>query len=104
MKKIEACMYVQAIHFFRSIRNYNCLNFKRHVFTKLSKCIQLVLLHVHSLAGNFNFAKIEETDGTDDLKTVFYRFEISCIVIMLQSWCEFESTSTQSFSVVCVET
>lgn len=102
MKKIEACMYVQAIHFFRRIRNYNCLNFKRHVFTKLSKCIQLVLLHVHSLAGNFNFAKIEETDGTDDLKTVFYRFEISCIVIMLQSWCEFESTSTQSFSVVCV--
>ena len=102
MKKIEACMYVQAIHFFRSIRNYNCLNFKRHVFTKLSKCIQLVLLHVHSLAGNFNFAKIEETDGTDDLKTVFYRFEISCIVIMLQSWCEFESTSTQSFSVVFV--
>ena len=102
MNKIEACMYVQAIHFFRSIRNYNCLNFKRHVFIKLSKCIQLVLLHVHSLAGNFNFAKIEETDGTDDLKTVFYRFEISCIVIMLQSWCEFESTSTQSFSVVCV--
>lgn len=50
-----------------------------------------------------NFAKIEETDGTDDLKTVFYRFEISCIVIMLQSGCEFESTSTQSFSVtVCV--
>ena len=95
-------MYVQAIHFFRSILNYNCLNFKRHVFTKLSKCIQLVLLHVHSLAGNFNFAKIEETDGTDDLKTVFYRFEISCIVIMLQSWCEFESTSTQSFSVVYV--
>ena len=95
-------MYVQAIHFFISIRNYNCLNFKRHVFTKLSKCIQLVLLHVHSLAGNFNFAKIEETDGTDDLKTVFYRFEISCIVIMLQSWCEFESTNTQSFSVVCV--
>ena len=94
-------MYVQAIHFFRSIRNYNCLNFKRHVFTKLSKCIQLVV-HAHSLAGNFNFAKIEETDGTDDLKTVFYRFEISCIVIMLQSWCEFESTSTQSFSVVCV--
>ena len=66
MKKIEACMYVQAIHFFRSIRNYNCLNFKRHVFTKLSKCIQIVLLHALSLAGNFNFAKIEETDGTDD--------------------------------------
>ena len=96
-------MYVQAIHFFRSIRNYNCLNFKRHVFTKLSKCIQLILLHAHSLAGNLNFAKIEETDGTDVLKTVFYRFEISCIVIMLQSGCEFESTSTQSFSLtVCV--
>ena len=95
-------MYVQAIHFFRSIRNYNCLNFKRHVFTKLSKCIQLILLHAHSLAGNLNFAKMEETDGTDDFKTVFYRFEIRCIVIILQSWCEFESTSTQSFSVVCV--
>lgn len=52
--------------------------------------------------GNFNFAKIEETDGTDDFKIVFYRFEISCIVIILQSWCEFESTSKQSFSVVCV--
>ena len=47
-------MYVQAIHFFRSIFNYNCLNFKRHVFTKLSKCIQLILLHAHSLAGNLN--------------------------------------------------
>ena len=64
-------MYVQAIHFFRSILNYNCLNFKRYVFTKLSKCIQLILLHAHSLAGNFNFAKMEETDGTDDFKTVF---------------------------------
>ena len=52
--------------------------------------------------GNFNFVKIEETDGTDDFKIIFYRFEISCIVIILQSWCEFESTSKQSFSVVCV--
>lgn len=77
-------MYVQAIHFFRSIRNYNCLNFKRHVFTKLSKCIQLILLHAHSLAGNLNFAKIEETDGTDDLKTVFYRFEISCYNVTIR--------------------
>ena len=59
-------MYLQVIHFFRSILNKNYLNFKRHVFTKLSKCIQLILLHAHSLAGNFNFAKIEETDGTDD--------------------------------------
>ena len=65
-------MYVQAIHFFRSILNKNYLNFKRYVFTKLSKCIQLILLHAHSLAGNFNFAKIEETDGTDDFKTACF--------------------------------
>ena len=59
-------------------------------------------MHAHSLAGNLNFAKMEETDGTDDFKTVFYRFEIRCILIILQSWCEFESTSKKSFSVVCV--
>ena len=82
-------MYVQAIHFFRSILNYNCLNFKRYVFTKLSKCIQLILLHAHSLAGNLNFAKMEETDGTDDFKTVFYTWNqmyLYNLTIMVRIW------------------
>lgn len=34
-------MYVQAIHFVRSILNYNCLNFKRHVFTSFQNVYSL---------------------------------------------------------------